>query len=306
MNLSPSVSTRLAGRRRPAVALLLGTALLIAVPGSVASAAVAGAPAGQSAAQVAGQAVGQVAAQAIVAARPPAIYAALGDSFSAGVGTGQADVAGPPCLRSSLAYPQLWARDHVPATLTDVACSGATIPSVLAHQVSQIPHDATQVTVTMGGNDVGFSAVIAVCTAVPNDFTCSLAVGLAKTAAVTEVPVAMGITLTAIRHAAPHARLLVLGYPRLFELGTCSGVPDAKERKAINDGTDLLDGAISRAASLFGARFVDVRDRFAGHGVCAPAGQSWINGPGNSTESYHPNRTGQIQGYLAALTQVTG
>jgi lysophospholipase L1-like esterase len=233
----------------------------------------------------------------------PVIYAALGDSFAAGVGTGQDDVAGPPCRRSSLAYPQLWARSRPATSLTFLACSGSSISDVRRQQVSHIPRDATQVTITMGGNDVGFSAVIGVCAIASKDRACTVAVALAKTVGVTEVPVQLGITLRAVRRAAPHARIVVLGYPRLFELGSCPGnVPDVGRRKSINSGADLLDGALSNTSRLFGAHFVDVRARFAGHGVCAPPGQAWINGPDSGTDSYHPNRAGQTNGYLPALS----
>ena len=236
----------------------------------------------------------------------PVRYAALGDSYSSGVGTGRTD-AGESCRRSSLAYPRLWTAAHPGSTVSFLACSGAGLPRVLAQQVTAVPKDAGLVTVTAGGNDVGFSAVVGVCALASSDTACRFAVGLAKFVAVTEVPVALGLALAAIKHRAPHARIVVLGYPHLFELGSCTAaVPSASRRKAINDGADTLDGAISRTASAFGAQFVDVRPRFAGHGLCAPAGQSWINGPERGPDAYHPTATGQARGYLPALTAVTG
>ena len=244
---------------------------------------------------------------AVAATPQPVVYAALGDSFSAGVGTGRYDLGGGPCLRRSLAYPQLWALGHQVRSLTFLACSGARTSQVRAQQVPHVPRDADLVTVTTGGNDIGFSPVLGTCTLAVKDSTCTVAVRLAEVAAATLVPVQLATTLVAIRRAAPHARIVVLGYPRLFEPGPCrAGVPDAARRKAINDGTDLLNGVLARTSQVLKARFVDVRDRFAGHGVCAPAGQEWINGPGNGAESYHPTATGQQQGLLPALTSVTG
>ena len=238
---------------------------------------------------------------------PPVRYAALGDSYSAGVGTGRDDVAGPPCERSSLAYPQLWAAAHPGTALTFVACSGARIATVRRQQVDAVPRDATLVTVTMGGNDVGFSAVIAVCSTVPGEHACGAAVSVATTIAVTEVPFELTRTLLAVHRRAPHARVVVLGYPHLFELGACPGpVPDAGRRAAINRGTDRLDDVLARTTTLLGARFVDVRAQFAGHGVCAAPGQAWINGPDAGAGAYHPSAAGQAQGYLPALTAVTG
>jgi len=274
------------------------------VRAAVLTAAALAVPAGASPALAASAAP---AAAGAPAARPaPVRYAALGDSYSSGVGTGRTD-AGASCRRSSLAYPRLWTAAHPGSTVSFLACSGAGLPRVLAQQVTAVPKDAGLVTVTAGGNDVGFSAVVGVCALASSDTACRFAVGLAKVVAVTEVPVALGATLAAIKYRAPHARIVVLGYPHLFELGSCpAAVPSVNRRKAINDGADTLDGAISRTASAFGAQFVDVRARFAGHGLCAPAGQSWINGPERGPDAYHPTATGQARGYLPALTAVTG
>ena len=232
-------------------------------------------------------------------------YAALGDSFSAGVGAGPS--SDRTCLRTAQAYPQLWSRAHPGTATALLACSGARIRTVRQSQVPRVPRDARLVTVTMGGNDVGFSAVLAVCGAGSPGAACRVAVSLAEAVAVTAVPVELALTLSAIKDRAPHARVVVLGYPHLFELGTCpAGRPDVSRRKAINHGTDLLDGVLSRTAGVFGARFVDVRDRFTGHGICAPAGQAWINGPGDGEGSYHPDEAGQARGYLPALAALTG
>jgi len=278
--------------------LLLAPALALAVTAAGVPAASA-APAGAAPA---------AAAPAVAAVPAGSTYAALGDSYSAGVGTGRADVAGAPCLRSSLAYPELWEAAHPRDRLVFLACSGARISDVRSGQVPQVPTDAALVTITLGGNDVGFSAVVGVCT-YGGSGSCRLAIALAKVVAVTEVPLQLARALWDVQHRAPHAQVVVLGYPRLFETGACTGhAPDARERQAINGGADLLDGVISDTAHLFGARFVDVRDRFAGHGVCAPAGQAWLNpvDAADPTQALHPTTAGQTQGYLAALQQVTG
>jgi lysophospholipase L1-like esterase len=249
-------------------------------------------------------------AAAAPVASAPTRLAALGDSFSAGVGsvtTVGTGTSGPDlCRRSTLAYPVLWATSHTGTRLGFLACSGARISTVRSRQVPQVPRDTSLVTVTMGGNDVGFAAVVEICALAAKDRSCTFAVALARLTAVTVVPVELALTLAAIRHQAPHARIVVLGYPRLFELGPCAGrVPTESRRRSVNEGTDLLDGVIDHTASLFGARFVDVRSRFAGHGLCAPGGRSWITGPGD-TDSYHPTAQGQVQGYLPALQAVTG
>jgi lysophospholipase L1-like esterase len=246
------------------------------------------------------------AAAAVMPAAATGTYAALGDSFSAGVGSGRPDSGSSLCRRTSGAYPSLWAASRPGVRLTFLACSGARISTVRNQQVPQVPHDAGMITVTMGGNDVGFAAVVEICALASSDRSCTLSVGLAKVVAVTVVPVQLALTLRALKNQAPHARIVVLGYPRLFELGPCAGqVPSAGRRQSINAGTDLLDGALANVSRLFGVQFADVRSRFAGHGLCAPGGQSWITGPGR-TDSYHPTSTGQAQGYLPALESASG
>jgi lysophospholipase L1-like esterase len=292
-------------RVRPRPVMMLVGVLIAAGLAAVA------APGPAAAAMVApGQAATVGAAVAAPADAPTTRYAALGDSFSAGVGTTAPNDAGAigatDCRRSALAYPVLWAARHAGTRLSFLACSGARISTVRSQQISQVPRDTSLVTVTMGGNDVGFAAAVEICALAARDRSCTLAVALARLAAVTVVPVQLVLTLAAIKNQAPHARIVVLGYPRLFELGPCPGrVPAESRRSSINGGADLLDGVLEHTAALFGARFVDVRGRFAGHGLCAPGGQAWITGPG-TTDSYHPTAAGQAQGYLPALQAVTG
>ena len=49
-------------------------------------------------------------------------YAALGDSYSSGVGTGSYTLDSA-CKRSVYAYPYLWAQKHPGTTLSFVACA---------------------------------------------------------------------------------------------------------------------------------------------------------------------------------------
>jgi lysophospholipase L1-like esterase len=241
-------------------------------------------------------------------AAPAVSYVALGDSYAAGVGTGQSNLSGPPCLRSSLAYPALWAAGHSIRAFTFLACSGAHLKDVRHQQVPLIPADADLITLTAGGNDVGFSIVLATCGLAPTDGVCTAAVRVAEVVAETEVPFELTFTLAAIHHRAPHARIVVVGYPRLYGMGRCpAGSPDAARRATVDAGADLLAGVMARTAAASGAQFVDVRSRFTPHGICPlPGESSWINGPKPTNVAFHPTRVGQSQAYLPALESVTG
>jgi lysophospholipase L1-like esterase len=202
---------------------------------------------------------------------PPHGYAALGDSFSAGDGAGgyfpDTDVSGNRCLRSRQAYAPLLAGDASLGSLTFVACSGATTSDLVspnhqhnvdaqsgeveAAQISAIPVHTKTITLTIGGNDAGFSSVLASCirakigpiTVFPhvlqsskdgchNNASITGAVsarlhalagqsGGATTGASRTPIVAVTKLLAGIHARAPQAHIYLLGYPALF--GAFSG-----------------------------------------------------------------------------------
>ncbi|MGH3867344.1 MAG: SGNH/GDSL hydrolase family protein [Pseudonocardiaceae bacterium] len=235
-------------------------------------------------------------------------YAALGDSYSSGVGAPPYDLD-PACQRSSRGYPPLWAATHNPASFEFAACSGAKTADVLATQISVLQPSTDLVTITIGGNDAGFAPVLATCTVAKSDRTCAAAVDIAEGFERSVLPDRLDRTYAAIRRAAPHARVIVLGYPRLFDLApSCTDplAPNLTRRTKINHGGDVLNNVIQQAVSRqSGFSFVDVRGQFTGHGVCSA--DPWINGPSVPTlvGPYHPNQTGYRDGYLPALDAAT-
>src|SRR6185312_7125617 len=113
---------------------------------------------------------------------------------------------------------------------------------------------------------------------------------------------------SAIRSHAPNARVVVLDYPRFYDLGVwyCIGLSSTSRNK-INEGADVLDGVISAAASRHGFAFADVRSAFAsGHEICDSG--SWLHSVDwdNIVQSYHPTAAGQSSGYLPAFTSAAG
>lgn len=222
-------------------------------------------------------------------------YVALGDSYAAGVGAPPDGVSGA-CQRSPYSYPALYARTR---PLTQVACSGATTTDVLRHQVEAVTATTDLVTITVGGNDTGFSPVLTTCSTAAADETCAQAVRAGEGVARFALPVGLAADYGAIRLRAPQARIVVLGYPWLFdETPDCAGVPDQARRVLLNGGADTLNASIRRTAARLGAEFVDVRPAFEGHGVCSA--DPWINGPA-AAGAYHPTARGYALGYFPAL-----
>ncbi|MFC4145070.1 SGNH/GDSL hydrolase family protein [Micromonospora mangrovi] len=232
-------------------------------------------------------------------------YAALGDSYSSGVGTNNYDGVSGSCLRSPQSYPRLWVSGHAVASFQFVACSGATTREVLNNQLGALNSGTDLVTISIGGNDAGFADVVTTCR-LGSDSSCLSAVNTAKAYISNTLPGRLDETYRAIRSRAPGARVVVLGYPRLFELGSCGfGSISEYKRSLLNGGSDTMSGVISARAGAAGFSYVDVRGRFAGHGVCASS--PWINGTTFPiVESYHPKAAGYSGGYLPALTAVTG
>ncbi|GAB2330059.1 hypothetical protein STREPTOSP366_52220 [Streptomyces variabilis] len=90
-------------------------------------------------------------------------YVALGDSYSSGMGAGSYTSESGDCKRSTAAYPQLWSNANAPASFKFVACSGATTTSVASSQLGALSSTTTLVSVTAGGNDIGFADVMQTC-----------------------------------------------------------------------------------------------------------------------------------------------
>jgi lysophospholipase L1-like esterase len=232
-------------------------------------------------------------------------YAALGDSYSSGVGADDYDLASGTCLRGSHAYPVLWKAAHAVSSFSFVACGGATTDTVRSTQLGVLNAATTLVTITVGGNDLGFANVVITCKTGTTS-ACASAVAGAENQARTVLPAKLAATYADIKAKAPNARLVVLGYPRLFETTSCGLLSmSPANRTVLNQGADVLESVIQARASAAGATYVSANSWFDGHRVCAA--RPWINGTvALIVDSYHPNASGYSQAYLPALTAVTG
>ena len=105
---------------------------------------------------------------------------------------------------------------------------------------------------------------------------------------------------------AADATVVVLGYPRLFSTASCFGTTgiSASERSNANLLSDEIDRVTGQRAAALGFAYKSATTAFTGHAVCSSA--AWLNGLNllNSTESFHPTRTGQSSGYLPLVRSV--
>jgi lysophospholipase L1-like esterase len=226
-------------------------------------------------------------------------YVALGDSYSAGNGAGNYISSSGDCHRSNSAYPALYAAAHGnPFTFN--ACSGAVTTDVTNSQLGGLSSSTGLVSITIGGNDAGFSDVMTTCV-LDSDSTCAARVDTAENYIRNTLPARLDATYNAIRAKAPSARVVVLGYPDMYTLNTfCVGLSAADHQK-IDEAADLIDTTIAARAAAHGFAFGDVRTTFAGHELCS--GDDWLHSlvVSPSWESYHPTATGHASGYLPLL-----
>lgn len=241
-----------------------------------------------------------VPAQAVETTR----YVALGDSYAAGQGSGPY-LDG--CYRSESSYAGLAAQAKTVRLVRNAACSGTTTQDVADTQLRQLNKSTGLVTITAGGNNLRVGDLFQYCGAALYNRAaappCEGAIAFAA-AEIRSGKLAADTAslIQSVRAAAPNAKIVVTGYPYLYDPVT----PDPADKLSlfIPHATALVDGlnrSIRTAAQGPGVKYVDVRAAFAGHGINST--EPWINldleAPA-CVGNFHPNAAG-YQGYYAAL-----
>jgi len=229
-------------------------------------------------------------------------YTVMGDSYSAGSGAGNNTEVGP-CFQSTNGYGNDIAA-ATGATMTNIACSGATTAQVLAGEVPLLPSNTALITITAGGNDVAWTTAVGTCL-IATVNACKAAVAN-SIYLMTKLPKSATAMLKAIKAKAPHARVLYVGYPRLFEPQNMTTPPFTATQvagvKLLNNAANLLNGVLAVTALSNGVAFIPVAPRFSGHAM--PSAVPWLNYPapfGFNNFPFHPNATGYQDGYAASI-----
>jgi lysophospholipase L1-like esterase len=257
------------------------------------------------------------------AVAPTGRYVALGDSYTSGpLIPSQVNLN---CVRSNHNYPSLVAAAIHSAAFADVSCGGATTADILnpssgtlgqpvPAQIAALDPATALVTIGISGNDIGFSSILTDCaedslhnpfgTPCRDRFTAGGTDQLQARIAATAPKVAT--VLTAVRAAAPGARVLVVGYPAILPdtgSGCWPAVPVAFGDVPYLRGIEKsLNGMLSASAAGNGASYVDVYTPSIGHDACKSQSVRWTEGliPGSSAAPFHPNAAGE-QGMAAAV-----
>lgn len=229
----------------------------------------------------------------------PPVYAALGDSYSSGEGNPPFSMATPGCDQSlSGAWAELLS---VPLD-SMLACSGATTSALSSSYQSQPPQleslkslNPGLVTITIGGNDIGFSSILERCW----DwifYNCATDATFGNASAnITALGSSIVSVYQSLRTAAPSATILVVGYPRLFPTSQavttgCGWLSNAK-RSGLNRLASQLNGQLAQAAAQAGVDYVSTLNVLKGHELCTP--DSWVNSVLPDPGAAHPNLMGQ-------------
>jgi lysophospholipase L1-like esterase len=268
---------------------------------------------------------------------PHGPYVALGDSYTSGPDIPNQTGSPSGCDRSSRDYPALVAQHFKFSTsqVSDVSCSGATIADLTTPQatgngtnpaqVSALRTNTALVTVGIGGNDLDFAGTLTRCVeldapatlvdllrhATPSGTPCRDAYTAGgddqigqKIQASTE---SLAAALARIRQLAPHARVLIVGYPDLFpttDAAKCAstlGITPGDVSYLDNEELKLNSMLKQQAAAAHDA-YVDTYSPSVGHDACSAASTRWIEPLLTNTDAapLHPNAVGE-QGLATAL-----
>jgi lysophospholipase L1-like esterase len=231
---------------------------------------------------------------------------ALGSSYAAGPGI--ADQLAGTCGRSDHNYPHLVAA-ALHLTLDDVSCSGAvTADAINTPQGSQPPQinavtaRTRLVTMTIGGNDVGYIATAISCGSGTN--SCVESVNPAHLSVEFQaLPQSLTTLIDLIRSKAPAATVILVAYPRLVPPGACPALnyTPAASQLVASIG-QRLEAVFVQVADQTHVRLVDPYVLGADHGPCATGDARWVAGlHAPNGFPYHPTAAGHTE--MAALVE---
>ncbi|MBL8560548.1 MAG: SGNH/GDSL hydrolase family protein [Hyphomonadaceae bacterium] len=236
-------------------------------------------------------------------------YVNMGSSFAAGSGTG----ASPPgavarCYQSAVSYARLLA-GRLSLSLDDVSCGGATSAHVLGAwnelppQIDAVTAETRLVTITVGGNDLGFAGNLIAASCDPGEVVrvAGMSVPCPPQRAAPEDAYArlaenMNEIARQVAARAPQARLIFIQYVTLVPATQCPNSRLSEDEAAALRGiARRLAEITAHAAETNGASVLRVDLASAGHTPCDS--DPWSVGfPRDYDETqgapWHPNKRG--------------
>jgi lysophospholipase L1-like esterase len=258
--------------------------------------------------------LGAAAAQAAIGP-----YVSLGDSYTAAPLVPNPTGSPILCGRSTNNYPSDVSRALSPSSFTDASCSSATTADMTQSQsleggvqtappqFNALKSNDALVTLGIGGNDAGLIGVAEECgkldvirpfgTACKNHYTSGGSDP--NRAAINATGPKVAAVIQGIHARAPHAEVLVVGYPDGLPTNGSDCWPlvplSAGDITYFNSLETALNTVLRNAANANGAAYVDTFTSSIGHDACKAPGTAWVNGfiPTSAAFPLHPNRAGE-------------
>lgn len=234
-------------------------------------------------------------------------YVALGSSFAAGAGLGELQSGSPlACARSVGGYPPRLAR-ILHTGIVDMSCGGAVTDHLLhggqffqGPQIRAIGRGTRLVTITIGGNDIGYIGDLSMLAARNSGSLFGKGVGWfwpgprsEQQRGYADVEHKLVALVAAIRQRAPAARVVIATYPAIIpQQGACAVLDLSSDQAAMMRAVgDRLAAVTRSAAEQSGATLVDMNALGEGHDACAA--QPWVRGWTNGgIAPFHPTELG--------------
>ncbi|HEX8866828.1 MAG TPA: SGNH/GDSL hydrolase family protein, partial [Lentzea sp.] len=238
-------------------------------------------------------------------------YVSLGDSFVSGPFIPLQRLDPLSCFKSTQNYPSVIAKKLGIANFTDISCGGAQtkdmagvqsgFPGQSVPQLSALKPDTDLVTVSIGGNDIGFGEIIQTCASRglldPGGAPCKALYGAELAQRVDATAPKVAEVLKGIKQRSPKAKIVVVGYLRVLPpSGGCWPlVPIAAgDVPYLDNVQQQLNGMLGAQAEAAGASWVNPYDISLGRDVCAAPWDKWVEGliPTRLAFPVHPNASG--------------
>jgi lysophospholipase L1-like esterase len=241
-------------------------------------------------------------------------YVSLGDSYVAGPFIPN-PVLPLGCLKSDHNYPHLSAA-AIGLPLRDPSCSGATTDDMTQPQnvdpdgpnppqFNSLDPSTKVVSLTIGGNDIGFSSIAESCiTYNPFSHPCKDKYNSGGVDQISQRIQAtapkVAAVLQGIHARSPSARVFVVNYPAIFPetgSGCWPQMPISfSDAPYLRAKEQELNQMLATQAAANGASLASWYAASIGHDACKSSSVRWVEPlvPGNSAAPIHPNAAGMV------------
>ena len=241
---------------------------------------------------------------------PGAKYVAMGSSYAAGIGVPENYST---CARSDHNYPHLVAT-NLNLSLVDVSCSAALTKNLIdtaqgdnPPQVQAVTPDTALVTVTVGGNDLGYIVTALNCGG--SDQTLCRIDPVKLDADFATLEQSFTALIDSIRERAPKAEIVFVTYPRLVPPTDCPALTFTPEGAALVGSIGArLEAVTKKVAKANAVRIATPYAAGDGHGPCEAVGVRWVEGKEavRAPFAYHPDAAGHTAMAVLVKDSLTG